>query len=76
MTFLGDRDGDGDGTGRTNGQTDGHMDRQTFLGKYYFRLTLFEFSLLLTSNYLLFIVGIKVALLSCLVIFSYRCDSI
>ena len=29
--FLGGRDGDGDGT-------DGHMDRQTFLGKYYFRL--------------------------------------
>ena len=31
--FLGGRDGDVTGTGRT----DGHMDRQTFLGKYYFR---------------------------------------
>ena len=30
------RDGT-DGTGQT-GQTDKHMDRQTFLGKYYFRL--------------------------------------
>ena len=41
MTFLGDRDGDGtgrDGTDkRTDGQTNGPMDRQTFLGKYYFR---------------------------------------
>ena len=36
MTFLGD--GDGDGTdGRTDKRTNGHMDRQTFLGKYYFR---------------------------------------
>ena len=33
--FLGGRDGDGDGT---DGQTDISMDRQTFLGKYYFRL--------------------------------------
>ena len=38
MTFLGDRDGDGTGRdGRTDKRTDGHMDRQTFLGKYYFR---------------------------------------
>ena len=37
MTFLGDRDGDGDGDGtRRDKQTNGHMDRQTFLGKYYF----------------------------------------
>ena len=35
--FLGGRDGDGDVTGTGTGQTDGHMDRQTFLGKYYFR---------------------------------------
>ena len=41
MTFLGDRDGDGDGTGRTDGRTNGHMDRQTFLGKYYFRFGVF-----------------------------------
>ena len=27
----------GDVTGTGTGQTDGHMDRQTFLGKYYFR---------------------------------------
>ena len=26
-----------DRTGRTHTRTDGHMDRQTFLGKYYFR---------------------------------------
>jgi len=26
------------GTGQTNRQTDRHMGRQTFLGKYYFRL--------------------------------------
>ena len=35
--FFGGQGRDGQTDGRTKGQTDGHMDRQTFLGKYYFR---------------------------------------
>ena len=37
--FLGGQGRGRDGTGQngTDGQTNKHMDRQTFLGKYYFR---------------------------------------